>query len=103
MDTICGTSVYSAMVVDNTSGDILYITNKEISCVSSVNSSSYFLVIIMNKKQERIALIALAVFLVGYFCYQVAYATNELAPIPGQSAAYNAGFSQGYMGMPFKV
>jgi hypothetical protein len=33
---------------------------------------------------------------------QVAYAANELAPIPGQSAAYNAGFSQGYLGVPFK-
>ena len=27
----------------------------------------------MNKKQERIAIIALAAFLIGYFCYQVAY------------------------------
>jgi len=26
---------------------------------------------------ERIAAIGLAVFLVGYFCYQVAYGTNE--------------------------
>lgn len=32
----------------------------------------------MNKKQERIATIALAAFLIGMFCYQVAYgATTE--------------------------
>jgi tetratricopeptide (TPR) repeat protein len=27
---------------------------------------------------------------------------NELVPIPGKSAAYNAGFSQGYIGVPLK-
>ena len=31
----------------------------------------------MNKKTERIAIIGLAAFLVGYFAYQVAYGTNE--------------------------
>jgi hypothetical protein len=31
----------------------------------------------MNKKQEKIATIALAAFLIAYFCYQVAYGTNE--------------------------
>ena len=31
----------------------------------------------MNKKTERIAIIELAAFLVGYFAYQVAYGTNE--------------------------
>jgi hypothetical protein len=32
----------------------------------------------MNKKMiERIAVFALAAFLVGYFVYQVAYGTNE--------------------------
>src|SRR5215469_3151988 len=31
----------------------------------------------MNKKTERIAIIGLAAFLVGYFAYQAAYGTNE--------------------------
>lgn len=31
-----------------------------------------------------------------------ATATNELRPIPGQSAAYSAGYSQGYLGLPLK-
>jgi hypothetical protein len=30
------------------------------------------------------------------------FLANELAPDPDQSAAYNAGFSQGYMGIPFQ-
>jgi hypothetical protein len=30
------------------------------------------------------------------------FLANELAPIPGQSSAHNAGFSQGYLGVPFK-
>lgn len=31
-----------------------------------------------------------------------AYATNELAPDPSKSVAYNAGFSAGYLGLPLK-
>jgi hypothetical protein len=31
-----------------------------------------------------------------------AKATNELKPIPGQSAAFSAGYSQGYLGVPLK-
>jgi hypothetical protein len=31
----------------------------------------------MNKKTERIAIVVLAAFLVGMFCYQVAYGINE--------------------------
>jgi hypothetical protein len=42
----------------------------------------------MNKKTiERIAVFALAAFLVGYFVYQVAYGTNE--------SSYKYGFGQG--------
>src|SRR5215467_12052870 len=41
----------------------------------------------MNKKIERIVIIGLAVFLVGYFVYQVAYGTNE--------SSYKWGFKLG--------
>jgi hypothetical protein len=34
----------------------------------------------MNKKTERIITIGLAVGLVAYFCYQVAYGTKETCP-----------------------
>jgi hypothetical protein len=34
----------------------------------------------MNKKTERIITIVLAVGLVAYFCYQVAYGTKETCP-----------------------
>jgi hypothetical protein len=56
----------------------------------------------MNKKIERIATIALAAFLIGVFCYQVAYGESELAPQPGKSDRYNAGFAQGYLGLALK-
>jgi hypothetical protein len=41
----------------------------------------------MNKKQEKIATIALAAFLAAMFCYQVAYGTNE--------SSYKYGYGQG--------
>jgi hypothetical protein len=46
----------------------------------------------MNNKRtiERIATMALAAFLVGYFCYQVAYGTNE--------SSYKYGFKAGREG-----
>jgi hypothetical protein len=42
----------------------------------------------MNKKTERIAIIALAAFLVGMFIYRVAYSITT-------EQAYNIGFSAG--------
>jgi hypothetical protein len=42
----------------------------------------------MNKKTERIAIIALAAFLVGMFIYQVTYGVTT-------EQAYNIGFSVG--------
>jgi hypothetical protein len=42
----------------------------------------------MNKI-ERIALFALAAFLVGYFVYQVAYGTKAITMLTPQSASAN--------------
>ena len=56
----------------------------------------------MSKKQERIAIIALVALLVAYGFYQVAYAESEIAPQPGKSDPYNAGFAQGYLGLALK-
>jgi hypothetical protein len=44
----------------------------------------------------------LVIALVGIFCHQVAYGENELGPDPSKSAAYNAGYSAGYLGLPLK-
>ena len=47
---------------------------------SSTDKASYSMVVIMNKKTERIITIGLAVGLVAYFCYQVAYGAKETRP-----------------------
>ena len=45
-----------------------------------MDKTSYSLVVIMNKKTERIITIRLAVGLVAYFCYQLAYGSQETSP-----------------------